>query len=114
MSFILATLCGMGVGSGGFYILYLTLLREIPQSTAQGLNFAFFITATLGAAIINLYKKRISFYPLLFVIPTGILGALAGVLLTKQISPRALSIAFGISIVTVGILGIFKLFKKQN
>ena len=114
MSFILGALCGMGVGSGGFYILYLTLLRDIPQSTAQGLNFAFFITASLGAAVINLYKKRISFYPLLFVLPTGLLGTLAGALLTKRLSPRALSVTFGISIVIVGVLGILKLFKKQN
>ena len=43
ISFICALLAGMGVGGGGILIIYLTLFKNLPQATAQGINLLFFV-----------------------------------------------------------------------
>ncbi len=42
VAFFAALLTGLGVGSGGFYLLYLTEARGLAQYEAQGLNLLFF------------------------------------------------------------------------
>ena len=42
---VAALLTGMGMGSGGVLVIYLTLWAEIEQYTAQGLNLLFFLAA---------------------------------------------------------------------
>ena len=113
MTFLISILTGLGVGSGGLYILYLTLIKNIPQAEAQGMNLAFFITATLSAAVVNIIKKRISFPILATVIPFGIVGAIAGCHLASAISSKALSVAFGALLITVGVAGAVKKGKKK-
>ena len=48
-SFIIALLSGMGIGSGGLLVIYLTLLEKVPQLTAQGINLLFFIFASASS-----------------------------------------------------------------
>ena len=108
MTFLISVLTGLGVGSGGLYILYLTLIKNIPQAEAQGMNLAFFITAALTATVVNIIKKRISFPILAILLPFGIAGAAAGCYLASAISSKALSIAFGVLLITVGVTGAVK------
>ena len=56
-SFLIALLTGMGVGSGGIFVVYLTLLHGVEQLAAQGLNLYFFIFSTAAASIIHLRSK---------------------------------------------------------
>ena len=37
-SFSIAVLSGMGIGSGGLFVIYLTLVSSTPQLAAQGLD----------------------------------------------------------------------------
>ena len=112
MTFLVAVLTGLGVGSGGLYILYLTLIKDIPQAEAQGMNLIFFITATLAAALLNLIKRRISFTCVLLTVPVGILGAIAGSYIASYIKSETLSIMFGVLLVVIGVSGFIKLLKK--
>ena len=41
--FIIATLSGMGVGSAGLLVVWLTVFDSVPQLAAQGLNLFFFL-----------------------------------------------------------------------
>ena len=107
MSFIIAVLTGLGVGSGGLYILYLTLLRDMPQGEAQGLNLIFFIAASVAAAVINIIKKRVSFTAVLLFSVTGVLGTLLGAKLASVLDAKTLSIVFGVLLVMAGVAGIF-------
>lgn len=113
MTFLISVLTGLGVGSGGLYILYLTFIKNIPQAEAQGMNLAFFITATLAAAVVNLLKKRITFVPLLFIVPFGTLGAYFGCRIASFTDSRVLSVLFGIMLAAVGTAGFIKLMKKR-
>ena len=113
MSFIIAVLTGLGVGSGGLYVLYLTLLRDMPQGEAQGLNLIFFIAASSVAAVINTFKKRVSFTAVLLFSVTGILGTLLGAELASLLPSKTLSIVFGVLLVMAGAVGVFARQKKQ-
>ena len=114
MNFILALLTGLGVGSGGLYILYLTLIKGVEQSEAQGLNLIFFITASLAAAFVNIFKKRILWTPVLFLFVSGIFGSIFGSLLAHRINEKVLSIMFGSLLVVVGGAGLINQIKKKD
>ena len=55
---IIAVLSGMGVGSGGLLVLYLTMVRDTPHLTAQGLNLLFFIFASGASLCIHLTRRQ--------------------------------------------------------
>ena len=112
MNFILALFTGLGVGSGGLYILYLTLIKGVEQSQAQGLNLIFFITASLAAASVNAFKKRILWLPVLLLFSSGIVGSFFGVLVAHRINEKVLSVMFGLLLVFAGSTALFKAFKK--
>ena len=42
-SLLAAALSGLGVGSGGLLVIYLSLFTDLPQRTAQGFNVLFFL-----------------------------------------------------------------------
>lgn len=114
MNFLLALMTGLGVGSGGLYILYLTLLKDLSQTDAQGLNLIFFITASLAAATVNLIKKRIPLFPVLVLALSGTVGAILGSFAASKIDGRYLSVLFGILLVTLGVISLFSLAKKRK
>ena len=59
VTFALATLAGLGVGSGGVYLLWLTEIMGIDKNDSIFLNLCFFIAALLVASIIHARKKRV-------------------------------------------------------
>lgn len=75
---LIAALSGMGIGSGGLLVLYLTLLRGTPQQAAQGANLLFFIFSAGSAISIHLARRKIRFFMVLVLIVGGIPGVLAG------------------------------------
>ncbi|MBQ7897932.1 MAG: sulfite exporter TauE/SafE family protein [Clostridia bacterium] len=108
MNFIIALLTGLGVGSGGLYILYLTLFHHIPQAEAQGLNLVFFITASLAASLVNTFKKRISWTAVIILALSGIPGAVLGSFLARKIEGELLSNLFNILLLVAGTVSLFK------
>ena len=50
VSFAIALLSGLGVGSGGLLVIYLTLYAGTPQLQAQGVNLVFFLFSILAFA----------------------------------------------------------------
>ena len=108
MTFIISILTGLGVGSGGLYILYLTLLKNVGQVEAQGLNLVFFIIASFCAAVINLIKKRIPVLPVIVLVLSGIPGAILGSLLAHKINGDFLSISFSCLLIFAGMSGLIK------
>ena len=56
---ISAIIASMGLGGGGVYIMYLTLVKNTPQINAQGLNLLFFIPCAAVSLIIYIKNKMI-------------------------------------------------------
>ena len=58
-SFLIAVLSGLGVGSGGLLVIYLTLVEKVPQLTAQGTNLIFFILIKAFFIEINIFFNHL-------------------------------------------------------
>lgn len=78
VAFFAACLSGIGVGSGSFYLLYLTGAAGLTQYAAQGVNLIFFCVATLAASLLSLRRHSLSIPRLLSVLMLGIPGAALG------------------------------------
>ena len=73
-----AALAGLGVGSGGLLVIYLTLIAGIDQQTAQGINLLFFLPTALSALILHAKQGFLDKPTLKAAIPSAVLAALAG------------------------------------
>ena len=77
-SFIIAALSGLGVGSGGLFVIWLTLAVGTPQLAAQGLNLFFFIFSAGSSLIIHINRRKILWGAVAFLTVLGIIGSLLG------------------------------------
>ena len=110
-SFIIALLSGMGIGSGGLLVIYLTIMTDVEQLTAQGANLLFFLFSSGAALLYNIRKRNIYWSAVLFLSVIGILGALFGSFVAGIIPTGILRKLFG-TLLTVS--GIVTLFKKEK
>ena len=106
-SFIIAALCGMGVGSGGLFIVYLTAISGYEQLAAQGLNLYFFIFATAGASILHLKFGKLHIKRLIFICLVGSVGCFFGASLAKIISAKLLKKVFAVFLILSGAISLF-------
>lgn len=105
-----AVLTGLGIGSGGFLIVYLTALKGIPQLEAQALNLIFFILCASVSTIINIRSKRI-IAPFFFMMSFfGVIGAVLGSIIAANISGSILKHLFGFFLI---LLGTYELTRKS-
>ena len=107
VSLFIGALTGLGVGSGGLFLVYMTLVRNAEQITAQGLNLAFFVYAALASLIVNFLKKRISIKILIFISVFGVCGVLLGSHILPLISPMIIRKIFGGVLIVLSLVTFF-------
>lgn len=114
-TFLIAVLCGMGVGSGGLFIVYLTMLLGYEQLAAQGLNLYFFIFATATALLFHMRTRELPIRRLMYLCGFGIIGCIFGAMLAQNISGGALRSIFAILLIVSGTVSLFsgKKIKKS-
>ena len=110
-SFAIAILSGMGIGSGGLLVIYLTLISNMPQLAAQGINLMFFLFSTGAAMTVHLRRRKIYFSAVLLMSATGILGSLLGSFTAGILPTSIVRKLFGAMLI---ISGAFAIFKKDN
>lgn len=98
-----ALLSGLGVGSGGLLVVFLTEYRSVGQLFAQGINLLFFIFSSGAATAVNLRKRRISYGSVLMMSIGGVIGAIVGAVSASFIDPAYLRIGFGLMLLIGGI-----------
>ncbi len=86
---------GMGMGGGAVLIIYLSLFTDTPQLKSQGINLLFFIPIGLLALIIYAFKKQIKWKTVIPFSLFGVLGGIAGVMLTDYLGNKYTAKAFG-------------------
>lgn len=118
IDFIAALLCAilaaMGVGGGGLLVIYLTLIKDMPQLSAQGVNLLFFLPSAL---ISVLFKRKLfkSQKELIFLIcPTAIISSLAFCLIGGFMDETLIRRIFGIFLIFAAILQIFSYKGKKH
>ena len=104
---LLALLAGLGVGSAGLPVVYLTLVRDVPQLTAQGSALCFFVLSSGASLLLQLLRESVDRVVLLL-IPMGLLGAWLGSRLAVSLPTALLRTIFGIFLLVTGALGLFK------
>ena len=108
ISFLSAVLAGMGVGSAGFLVVYLTLALSMPQLEAQLLNLIFFISSAIAALFVNIYKRRLRPKVILFCALPGCLGAFAGATFAHSVSSDFLGKAFACLLIIMGAISLLR------
>ncbi len=112
--FAAAVLAGMGVGSGGFYLLYLTDILGVPQYAAQGANLVFFALATLASSLLHLGRGHITLGGILPLLLAGLLGTVGGSLLTFLLPAALARHAFGAVMIAGGGYTLWRLLRKRK
>lgn len=114
ISFIIATLSGMGVGGGGLLVIYLTLFESAEQIVAQGTNLCFFIAAAIASTVYSAKKKRIVWKTTLILSFSGVVFSVLGGYLAGVMDPAALRKIFGGMLVLGGISSLFSAFSQKK
>lgn len=98
-----ALLSGLGVGSGGLLVVFLTEYRGVGQLFAQGVNLIFFIFSSGAATAVNLRTRRLCFGAILLMSIGGTLGAIIGALIASRLDPELLRMGFGLMLLIGGV-----------
>ncbi len=107
-------LAGLGIGSGGLFMMFLTLFEHTPQRQAQAINLLFFVFALAGSVLIHGSSHRLPLRVLAFVLATGVPGAIAGSLLAGVIHADWLRRIFGGFLIVSGLLTLFSRSSAQK
>lgn len=103
----------MGMGGGGVLIIYLNLFTDVPQSNAQGINLLFFLPTAVLAVLYYSKKKLIDWKIALPFAAMGIIGTIIGSFLCGKFDNGILSKMFGVLLLVMGALGLFKKDKSE-
>ncbi len=107
-SFLIAALSGMGIGSGGLFVIYLTLVSSTPQLAAQGMNLLFFLFSSGAALLYHLTHRHIFWKAVLALTLTGIAGAVLGSTVAGLLPVAIIKKLFGAMLVASGIAALCK------
>lgn len=100
---VLGFLAGLGVGGGTLLMLWLTLILNMDQGTARGINLLFFIPSAIVA---SLFRWRQGALPLKKVFPailTGCLSAACFAWFSTRLDIVLQEKLFGILLLAAGI-----------
>lgn len=106
--FATAVLSGLGVGSAGIFVVFLTTLGHFPQLAAQGLNLVFFLFSSGSALLVHMLKTPLLYGCILLLLLGGLPGCLLGARLANAMPQELLRRLFGIFLVLSGTLGLLK------
>jgi uncharacterized membrane protein YfcA len=102
-AFAAAILSGMGVGSAGIFVLYLTLIAGFSQPDAQAVNLLFFLLSAGAALLLHVRERIIPRRVVPFLIACAIPGAFLGCYLARVMDATLLRRLFGGMLTVTGI-----------
>ena len=106
-AFAAAVLSGLGVGSAGIFVLYLTLVAGYAQPEAQALNLLFFLLSAGAALLLHIRERKIPWRVVFFLIACAIPGALLGSWLVRVLDATIIRKLFGGMLVVTGVPALF-------
>jgi uncharacterized membrane protein YfcA len=115
VAFFIAILSGLGVGSGGLFVIWLVSAYGISAPQARGMNLLFFVFSASAALLIHIFKGKIdpSFVAKLAL--CALVGTIFGTFVARQVDALLLRKIFGIFLVLSGAYSLFnkRIFKKK-
>ena len=113
-SFTAAVLTGLGVGSGGLYLLYLTLLEGTAQAQAQGMNLLFSVFALAAGAFVSMRRGLISKRSFLTCLFSGLPFTALGALIASTLTEGHLGKLLGTLLIAGGISVLWESHKAHS
>ncbi len=110
--FFIAVLSGLGVGSGGLLIIYLTAVFSVGQLQAQSINLVFFLFSAGTSLLFHYTKRAAEARELLPIAAGGIAGSFFGSRLASVTEPKLLASAFGILLIVSGLFSLTSAVKE--
>ena len=101
-AFFIAVLSGLGVGSGGLLVIWLTMVQGMDAISARGLNLLFFIFSASAALIFHILRKKLQYRLVIFMAIFACLGTAIGSYAGAYISSSALRVFFGYMLIVSG------------
>ncbi len=111
VSFAIAALSGLGIGSGGLLVIWLTEIMSFSAIRARSVNLLFFLLSASSALLVHARSRKLNYHLIFFCAAFGILGTVVGTHLGSVASPELIRRLFG------GMLlgsGIYSLLKKPS
>lgn len=99
---IIGILSGMGLGSAGLFVLYLTSLAGMGQTDAQGLNLVFYLCSAGAALCFHATKQTVSPRIIRFLVSFAVMGVIPGVFLADYLDAHLLRQLFGGMLILTG------------
>lgn len=100
---VLGFLSGLGVGGGSLLILWLTLILEVPQDIARGINLLFFLPSALIACLFRRREGRLHIRRILPAIAAGCFAAALFSWIGPRLDTLLLKKAFGLLLLFTGL-----------
>ncbi|MGN0570780.1 MAG: sulfite exporter TauE/SafE family protein [Candidatus Fimenecus sp.] len=102
----------MGLGGGSVLILYLTMVRHLPQLMSQGINLLFFIPCAVTAVLIYAKQKIIQWKLVLPMVLGGSIGVAVGTFFLKNLDTKYITVLFAGFLLVIGTYTLFSKEKK--
>ena len=100
---LIAILSGLGIGSGGLFVIWLTMVEGMDAIGARGLNLLFFIFSATAALIFHILRKRLRYRLVVFMAIFASVGTVIGSFAGAYISSAHLRKFFGFMLIASGL-----------
>ncbi len=114
VAFLIAILSGLGVGSGGLFVIWLVSVYRVSAPQARGMNLLFFVFSASAALILHWFKKRVDLSLIFKLSLFALIGTLLGTFVSRYVSAMLLRQIFGGFLILAGLYSLLsgKLLKK--
>lgn len=99
---VIGVLSGMGLGSAGLFVLFLTSAMGMAQTEAQGLNLIFYLCSAGASLLIHAKKQPVAAQTVFFLTVFAIAGVIPGVYLADLLNGDLLRKIFGLMLTVTG------------
>lgn len=113
-AFLSGLTASLGLGGGMVLLVYLTIIKSMPQLEAQGINLLFFLPIAAVSLIIHTRSHLVKWRR---IIPAMILGGISAAVfsyLADIIGSEYISRAFAVILIISGAIELFKKSPKKS
>lgn len=110
----IAILSGLGVGSGGLLVIWLTMIGGVDPQLVRGLNLLFFVFSASAALVVHAVKGRIKPTLALFLSFFACLGTFAGTYIGMRVDAYWLKKIFGGMLTLSGAYSLIGMIKGKK
>ena len=107
VAFLIAVLSGLGIGSGGLFVIWITAVYGVSSTQARGMNLLFFVFSASAALLFHYLKRRVDIALILRLALLSVVGTLFGAWAAQYVSTTLLRHLFGLFLVASGGYSLF-------